>query len=91
MPAEEIGEIGYPPRVLEHYTTALGGTVDLDVVRDAGFKIVTDYGFGSTSFTMPTVLAQLGADVLSVNPYASTQGAMAFDREQGARPRPGPW
>lgn len=85
VPAEEIGEIGYPPRVLEHYTTALGATVDLDVVRQAGFKIVTDYGFGSASFTMPTVLAQLGADVLSVNPFASTQGAMGFSREQGAR------
>lgn len=84
VPAEEIGEIGYPPRVLEHYTTALGGIVDLDVVREAGFKIVTDYGFGSTSFTMPTVLAQIGADVLSVNPYASTQGAMSFDRDRAA-------
>jgi mannose-1-phosphate guanylyltransferase/phosphomannomutase len=84
VPAEEIGDIDFPPRVLEHYTTALGATVDLDVVRDGGFKIVTDYGFGSTSFTMPTVLAQLGADVLAVNPYASTQGAMAFAGQRSA-------
>lgn len=84
VPAEEIGEIGYPPRVLEHYTTAIGATVDLDVVRAAGFKLVTDYGFGSASFTMPTVLAQIGAEVLSVNPYASTQGAMTFDRDRAA-------
>jgi mannose-1-phosphate guanylyltransferase/phosphomannomutase len=84
VPAEEIGDIDFPPRVLEHYTTALGGTVDLDIVRAAGFKIVTDYGFGSTSFTMPTVLAQLGADVLAVNPYASTAGAMGFDRHRAA-------
>jgi len=85
VPAEEIGDIGFPPRVLEHYTTALGATVDLDLVRGAGFKIVTDYGFGSTSFTMPTVLAQLGADVLAVNPYASTEGAMAFHRQRSAQ------
>lgn len=84
VPPEEIGDIDFPPRILEHYTTALGQTVDLDIVRGAGFKIVTDYGFGSTSFTMPTVLAQLGADVLAVNPYASTQGAMSFDRHRAA-------
>ncbi len=29
---------------------------------------------------MPNVLAKLGADVLGVNPYASTGGIMAFDR-----------
>ena len=40
----------------------------------AGFKVVVDYGYGSTSFVMPNVLAKLGADVLAVNPYASTAG-----------------
>ena len=37
-------------------------------------KVVVDYGYGSTSFVMPNVLAKLGADVLAVNPYASTSG-----------------
>ena len=46
----------------------------------AGFKVVVDYGYGSTSFVMPNVLAKLGADVLGVNPYAATSGAMEFDR-----------
>lgn len=84
VPAEDIGDIGFPPRILEHYTTALGQTVDLEVVRGAAFKIVTDYGFGSTSFTMPNVLSKLGAEVLGVNPFASTQGAMGFVRQRGA-------
>ncbi len=78
--ASEIGDIGFPPRALEQYTAALGETVDRDVVRGGGFKLVVDYGYGSTSFVMPNVLSQLGADVLGVNPYASTRGAMAFDR-----------
>ena len=85
VPASEIGDIDFPAHALEQYTTALGETVDLDLVREAGFKVVTDYGFGSTSFTMPTVLAQLGSDVLAVNPYASTAGAMAFDRARHAQ------
>ena len=46
----------------------------------ARFKVVVDYAYGSTSFVMPNVLAKLGADVLAVNPYASTAGVMGFDR-----------
>ncbi|MBI2710219.1 MAG: NTP transferase domain-containing protein [Actinobacteria bacterium] len=78
--ASEIGDIDFPPRALEHYTAALGATVDLGAVRAAAFKLVVDYGYGSTSFVMPNVLSQLGADVLGVNPYASTAGVMHFDR-----------
>ncbi|MEJ7585131.1 MAG: hypothetical protein WKF43_13860 [Acidimicrobiales bacterium] len=82
--ASEIGDIGFPPRALEQYTAALGETVDIDLVNRAHFKIVVDYGYGSTSFVMPNVLANLGADVLGVNPYASTVGAMTFDRHSHA-------
>ena len=58
--AAEIGDIGYPPRALEQYTAALEETVDVGAVADSGFKLVVDYGFGSTSFVMPKVLAKLG-------------------------------
>jgi mannose-1-phosphate guanylyltransferase/phosphomannomutase len=80
--AGEIGDIGFPPRALEHYTAALGETVDLAAVRDAKFKLVIDYGYGATAFVMPNVLGKLGADVLGVNPYASTRQRIAIDQEQ---------
>ena len=80
--AGEIGDIGFPPRALEHYTAALGETVDLDVVRDHGFKLVIDYAYGATAFVMPNVLAKLGAEVLGVNPYASTRQAIASDHDE---------
>jgi mannose-1-phosphate guanylyltransferase/phosphomannomutase len=83
--AGEIGDIGFPPRALEQYTAALGETVDLGAVRGAGFKLVIDYGYGATAFVMPNVLAKLGADVLGVNPYASTRQAITVDREQSIR------
>ncbi len=60
------------------------GSVDGDAIRAASFKVVADYGYGSTSFVMPSVLAKLGADVLAVNPYAATAGAAAFDRHAHA-------
>ncbi|HRW37245.1 MAG: NTP transferase domain-containing protein [Acidimicrobiales bacterium] len=80
--ASEIGDIGFPPRALEHYTAALGETVDLAAVRAAGFKLVIDYSYGATAFVMPNVLSKLGADVLGVNPYASTRQAINLDRDE---------
>lgn len=80
--AAEIGDINFPPRALEDYTTELEATVDLDAIRAHRFKIVIDYSFGATSFAMPNVLAKLGADVLAVNPFASTGGAITFDPRQ---------
>jgi mannose-1-phosphate guanylyltransferase/phosphomannomutase len=75
----DIGDIGFPPRAIEYYTQSIVDTMDTAAIRDQSFKVVVDYAFGSTSFVMPTVLSKLGADVLAVNPYASTPGALAFD------------
>jgi mannose-1-phosphate guanylyltransferase/phosphomannomutase len=75
----EIGDIGFAPRALEHYATALERTVDIDRIRTAGFKLVVDYLFGATSFTMPNVLAKLGLDALVRNPFVSTAGMLAAD------------
>src|SRR6266545_1177329 len=78
LPAE-IGDIGFPPRALEHYTAALEATVDTELIRSKRFKVVVDYAYGSASFVMPNVLAKLGADVLACNPYASTTGLLRYD------------
>jgi mannose-1-phosphate guanylyltransferase/phosphomannomutase len=78
--AAEIGDIGFAPRALENYTASLMSSVDREAVVGAGFKVVLDYAYGSTSFVMPNVLAKLGAEILAVNPYAATAGAATFDR-----------
>src|SRR5438270_4185627 len=82
--AADIGDIAFPPHAIEYYTAALMRTVDADAIRAAGHQVVVDYAFGTTSFVMPNVLSKLGADVLSVNPYAQTPGAAAFDVEAHA-------
>ncbi|MBA2625247.1 MAG: NTP transferase domain-containing protein [Acidimicrobiia bacterium] len=80
----DIGDIGYPPRAIERYTAALTEAVDVRAVRARGFKVVVDYGYGTTAFVMPNVLAKLGADVLAVNPYSSTPGTISFQRRAAA-------
>ncbi|MGI8758300.1 MAG: sugar phosphate nucleotidyltransferase [Acidimicrobiales bacterium] len=77
----DIGDIGFPPRSIEFYTAAMMSTVDAAAIRGHGFKVVVDYAYGTTAFVMPNVLAKLGAEALVVNPFASTPGASAFDRD----------
>ena len=66
-------------------------TVDADAISGAGFKVVLDYAYGSTSFVMPNVLAKLGADVLAVNPYAATAGAVSLRPLLPAAPASASW
>jgi len=80
----EIGDIDYAPRALEHYATAIESMVDLPAIRSSGLKIVADYGYGAVSFIMPNLLAKLGAEVLAINPFASTSGIADFDRDRHA-------
>jgi mannose-1-phosphate guanylyltransferase / phosphomannomutase len=80
----EIGDIGFPPRHLEQYSSALESAVDVECIASASFKVVVDYSYGSTSFVMPNILSKLGADVLAVNPFASTQGIMSWSRDEHA-------
>ena len=71
----EIGDIEYPPRSLEFYTAALERVVDIDAIQQRRFKIVLDYCYGAVSIVMPNLLTKLGAEVLAVNPFASTASA----------------
>jgi mannose-1-phosphate guanylyltransferase / phosphomannomutase len=82
--ASEIGDIGFPPRLVEHYTAALIDSVDLSNARAADLKLVLDYSFGTTSFVMPNLLAKLEAEVLVVNPYANTANVLTFDDQRSA-------
>ena len=81
---EEIGDIEFPHRAIEDYTVSLGDTVERSAIIERGFKLVVDYAFGAASFVMPNVLGKLGADVLAINPYASTSGRLTFDPRAAA-------
>ncbi|OWY59939.1 hypothetical protein B7486_71875, partial [cyanobacterium TDX16] len=80
----EVGDIGFPPRALEQYAVELEECIDVDAIRASKSKAVIDYAFGATSFVMPNVLSKLGTEVLGVNPYVSTTGLIAYDRDEHA-------
>ena len=75
---EEIGDISFPHRALEDYTAALAHDRRARPIAERQFKLVVDYGYGATSLAMPNVLTKLRADVLAVNPYASTTGRLSL-------------
>jgi mannose-1-phosphate guanylyltransferase/phosphomannomutase len=83
--AAEIGDLRFPVRTPEFYTDLLMEQVDVEAIRAARCKVVLDYSYGAASFVMPNVLSKLGADVLSLNPYASTRQSLGFDRWEHAQ------
>ena len=64
-----LGELEFPPRVIEQYASGLVRAVDVAALRAAGLKVVVDYAFGPAALVGPAILGRLGCDVLSVNGY----------------------
>jgi mannose-1-phosphate guanylyltransferase/phosphomannomutase len=78
--AGEIGDIDFSPRVIEHYTADVVEAFGLRRDPERHVKLVLDLSYGAASFVMPNLLSKVGADVLSINPYAQTPGMIALDR-----------
>src|SRR6266508_1957877 len=64
---QEMGELRYPPRAIEHYAVALVQSLDVAAVRHRSFKVVIDAGGGTASLVLPYLLSRLGLDTLIVN------------------------
>ena len=78
--AGEIGDIDFSPRTIELYTADVVEAFGLRRVAGREVKLVLDLSFGAANFVMPNLLSKVGADVLSINPYAQTPGMIAVDR-----------
>jgi len=63
----EIGDLTFPPRVMETYAHELLRRVDTSGVADAGLKVVVDTGGGTAALVLPSLLGRLGVDALTVN------------------------
>ncbi|MCB0199570.1 MAG: NTP transferase domain-containing protein [Caldilineae bacterium] len=57
-----IGQISYAGDAIPRYTAAFLATVDQDAIRSAGFNVVVDYAFASTSQVLPDILQHLGVN-----------------------------
>jgi mannose-1-phosphate guanylyltransferase/phosphomannomutase len=77
--AGDIGDIDFSPRAIEHYTASVVEAFNLRRSTGREFKLVLDLSYGATNFVMPNLLSKVGADVLSINPFAQTPGMIGVD------------
>ena len=68
-PMDGIGTLSFPHAGTDRYRDGLLGSVDREVVRRSGLRMVLDYAFGSASSIFPSVLGALGVEVIALNAY----------------------
>jgi mannose-1-phosphate guanylyltransferase/phosphomannomutase len=61
---DEIGTIEYAPEVTEIYTRGFLEAVNVEAIREAGFKIVADYAYAPASEVLSPILSNLGVEVV---------------------------
>jgi mannose-1-phosphate guanylyltransferase/phosphomannomutase len=67
---EESGELNYPSlRVIEEYEAGVFAQINKKAIAEANLKLVVDYSFGSTSQVFPTLLGDLGVEVIALDAY----------------------
>lgn len=74
-PAEEVGTLDFPARVLETYTDAFFQFVDAARIARRRFKMVVDYAYGRLSTVLPSALARLSCEVVALHPYPDPRRA----------------
>ncbi|MEZ5116764.1 MAG: sugar phosphate nucleotidyltransferase [Candidatus Nanopelagicales bacterium] len=63
----DMGDIGTPHRVVDDYAHEILRVIDTSGVEEAGLKVVVDAGGGTASMVLPTLLARIGVNILTVN------------------------
>ena len=79
--AAKLGELEFPPRALEQYTSGLTRGLDIDAIRSLGAKVVVEYAYGAASLIGPSFLGRLGCDVLAVNAFTDDHRPVLSDQE----------
>ncbi len=66
-PLDRIGHLDRPIRVLDNYREEFLSATDVDLIRQAGFKIVIDHSNGASSQIFPTLFSLLGISATELN------------------------
>jgi mannose-1-phosphate guanylyltransferase/phosphomannomutase len=68
--AEEIGELSFPfHRVAESYKDGVLNSINREALCAANFKVVIDYAYSSASQIFPSILGELGIEVIALNAH----------------------
>jgi mannose-1-phosphate guanylyltransferase/phosphomannomutase len=79
----DIGELNFPARGREYYSSGLLDVLDRPAIRARSPKLVVDYAWGSTTLTGPRILGRIGAEVLGVNAVLDERRVVLSTEEVG--------
>ncbi len=79
---EEVGEIKFPPHVIEYYTWGLLKSIDKSSIEKKRYKIVIDYQGNSASLFLPNILSQLKIENISLNLYGEDTNKIKVPNEE---------
>jgi mannose-1-phosphate guanylyltransferase/phosphomannomutase len=69
---EEMGQVVYPPRVIETYTNSLLENWNTVAIRGRQPRLVLDYSLSAPAFFFPTTLDKLGVETIASTPSPAT-------------------
>jgi mannose-1-phosphate guanylyltransferase/phosphomannomutase len=78
----EIGQVTYPSRVIDTYTTAFEKHLNVEAVRNSNSKVVIDYAYAVSGAVLPQLLGKFGCDAVVLNASLSQSAPSATDRER---------
>jgi mannose-1-phosphate guanylyltransferase / phosphomannomutase len=68
----EIGDLTYPARATEMYVQELLTKLDRDAIRERAFRVVLNYGYSAASFVLPTLIGELGVEMVALNAFVDS-------------------
>ena len=79
---DEIGHLEKPQGVLVNYRQEFMESIDNDLIRQAGFKVVVDHSNGSSSQIFPALFSKLGVAATELNAYLNPRKFATTPQEQ---------
>ncbi|HVN67207.1 MAG TPA: hypothetical protein VMT55_02470, partial [Candidatus Sulfotelmatobacter sp.] len=82
---EEVGDLSFPfHRVAESYKEGMLNALNREALRAANFKVVVDYAYSSAAQIFPSILGELGIEVIALNAHSDetrlTKSKAAFEK-----------
>jgi mannose-1-phosphate guanylyltransferase/phosphomannomutase len=82
-PLDKIGHLDTPQRVLDDYRQDFLATIDVDLMKKAGFKVVVDHSNGASAQIFPALPTILGISSVDLNGSQNPRKFSSTPEEQG--------
>lgn len=77
----EIGQVTYPSRVIDTYTTAFEHHLNVEALRTSQAKVIIDYVYAVSGAVLPRLMGKFGCDTVVLNASLSQTPPSTAERE----------